>query len=217
MPRNRETSQKMRAESRTALLEAASQLFAEKGYFNCSIGDIARHAHMSQGNVYWYFSSKEDLLKAVLVAGFDELDLLFREIALVSGRGIERLERLIDQYIQFCQEQGRFITILAGLMSHGGASLLYELGFDMQSISRRDRQILQDILLQAEQEGDLAAGSDLRALSAFFFAFLNGLVIMDGVKSVESELQLRRAVFRLLGIKSGQGSDARRYGKWERG
>jgi len=207
----------MRAESRAALLDAASELFAEKGYFNCSIGDIARHAHMSQGNVYWYFLSKEELLKAVLAVGFEDLDVLIKEAAHKSGRGIEKLERLVDQYIEFYKENNQFITILAGLMSHGGASLLNELGFDEQSIWRRDRQLLQDILLQAEQEGDLVPGSDLQALSLYFFAFFNGLVLMDGEAWVESELHLRRAVYRLLGLESGQRGNVRRYGKWERG
>jgi AcrR family transcriptional regulator len=32
--------------------------------------EIAREAGMSQGNVCWFFKSKEDLLKAVLADGF---------------------------------------------------------------------------------------------------------------------------------------------------
>jgi AcrR family transcriptional regulator len=36
---------------------------------------------MSQGNVYWYFSSKEDLLKAVLADGFEALGSLIEGAA----------------------------------------------------------------------------------------------------------------------------------------
>jgi AcrR family transcriptional regulator len=217
MSRNHEINQRMRTESRAALLKAASELFAGQGFFNCSIADIAHKSQMSQGNVYWYFSSKEELLRAVLEDGFAELDELFRGVENISGKGIERLERLIDQYIQFIAEHIPFLTILAGLVSHGGSSLLRELSFDVHTIWMEDRQTLQEILLQAEQEGDLVPGSDLQALSLYFFALFNGLVNMDGDGLAESELQLRRAVYRLLGLKPGQRSDVRRYGKWERG
>jgi AcrR family transcriptional regulator len=217
MPRSRETSQKMREESRSALLAAASALFARLGYFNCSIGDIARQARMSQGNVYWYFASKEELLLAVLSAGFDALDELMHESNAPNAHGLEKIERLVDGYIRFCEEHADFLTIHAGLLSHGGAALLKELGIDVQRIQVGYRQSLQDVLLQAEQEGDLSPGSDLRALSAYFFAFFNGLVIMDGEMWGESEMQVRRAVYRLLDLKPGQRGDTRRYGKWERG
>ena len=65
-PRNKELSEQMREEARTALLAAGRQLFSEQGYFKSKVSDVARAAGMSQGNVYWYFSSKEELLKAVI-------------------------------------------------------------------------------------------------------------------------------------------------------
>jgi AcrR family transcriptional regulator len=40
---------------------------------------------MSQGNVYWYFSSKEELLKAVLADGFETLGALMQQAAIEAG------------------------------------------------------------------------------------------------------------------------------------
>ena len=65
MPRSKELSDQMRAHSQAQILAAARQLFATQGYFNCRVSEIAREASMSPGNVYWYFSSKEEVLKAV--------------------------------------------------------------------------------------------------------------------------------------------------------
>ncbi|WP_116081798.1 TetR/AcrR family transcriptional regulator [Tropicimonas sp. IMCC34011] len=50
---------------RTAIMEAAQQLFMEKGYIATTISSIARAAGTSQSNVYVYFSSKFEIAFAV--------------------------------------------------------------------------------------------------------------------------------------------------------
>ncbi len=49
-----------------AFLDAARQVFAEKGYFNAKISDIARAAGKSSGSFYNYYENKEELLQALL-------------------------------------------------------------------------------------------------------------------------------------------------------
>ena len=48
------------------LLQAALELFVEKGYAGTKIEDIARAAGVTRGTPYLYFSSKEDIFKAVI-------------------------------------------------------------------------------------------------------------------------------------------------------
>ncbi|GAB6072937.1 hypothetical protein JCM14244_13140 [Venenivibrio stagnispumantis] len=43
------------------IVNVACKLFAEKGYYNTTIPDIAENLGMSVGNLYNYFSSKEEL------------------------------------------------------------------------------------------------------------------------------------------------------------
>ncbi len=81
MPRSKVQSEQMRADSRGRILEAARRVFAQKGYFKVKAADIARAAGMSQGNLYWYFDSKEEVLKAILAEGFTALHGLTAEIA----------------------------------------------------------------------------------------------------------------------------------------
>lgn len=47
---------------RTQILGAASKVFARKGFHGATIAEIARTAHLSEGSIYNYFHSKEDLL-----------------------------------------------------------------------------------------------------------------------------------------------------------
>jgi AcrR family transcriptional regulator len=56
-----------------ALLQAGVQVMAEQGYHGSSIRDIARRANMSTANLYHHFSSKQELLFRIMVAGIDDL------------------------------------------------------------------------------------------------------------------------------------------------
>ncbi len=48
--------------TRAALLDLAGELFAERGYIQTSIRDIARHAAVTSGALYGHFRNKADLL-----------------------------------------------------------------------------------------------------------------------------------------------------------
>lgn len=50
------------------ILLAAEQVFAEKGYAGASMGEIAQLAQLPKSNVHYYFSTKEDLYRDVLLA-----------------------------------------------------------------------------------------------------------------------------------------------------
>src|SRR6267378_8551140 len=50
---------------RDAILRAAIDVFAERGYFNAQVADVARAARIAAGTVYLYFESKDDLLVSI--------------------------------------------------------------------------------------------------------------------------------------------------------
>jgi len=50
---------------RDAILRAAIDVFASRGYFNSQVADVARAAGVAAGTVYLYFRSKDDLLVSV--------------------------------------------------------------------------------------------------------------------------------------------------------
>ena len=50
---------------RDAILRAATDVFAEFGYFNAQVADVARAAGVAAGTVYLYFRSKDDLLVSI--------------------------------------------------------------------------------------------------------------------------------------------------------
>jgi AcrR family transcriptional regulator len=60
-----------RRESRDELLTAALRVFAERGYRQAGVDEIAAAAGYSKGALYWHFSGKEDLLAALLEERID--------------------------------------------------------------------------------------------------------------------------------------------------
>ncbi len=49
----------------SAILRAAIRVFANNGYFNSKVADIAREAGVADGTVYLYFKSKEEILHSI--------------------------------------------------------------------------------------------------------------------------------------------------------
>jgi TetR/AcrR family transcriptional regulator, fatty acid metabolism regulator protein len=50
---------------RERILRAATDVFAQSGYFNAKVSDIARAAGVADGTIYLYFDGKEDLLTSI--------------------------------------------------------------------------------------------------------------------------------------------------------
>lgn len=80
-----------RAEGRQArneLLAAALRVFADRGYRQAGVDEIAAAAGYSKGALYWHFSGKEDLLQALLE---ERIDAPMRElVALLESAPPER-------------------------------------------------------------------------------------------------------------------------------
>ena len=53
------------ADKHDALIRAAIDTFAARGFFNAQVADVARAAGVAAGTVYLYFRSKDDLLVSI--------------------------------------------------------------------------------------------------------------------------------------------------------
>ncbi len=80
MPRTKKQFKELRDRKREIILRAALRQFAEKGYENTSINDIAKTAHISNGLTYHYFKSKQELLQSIVKKFLSIADELFEKI-----------------------------------------------------------------------------------------------------------------------------------------
>jgi AcrR family transcriptional regulator len=91
-------SESRREVRRRQLLDAALEVFAEKGFSAARIDDVAARAGISKGTLYLYFASKEELFKAVvrqaLLPGLTRVERL---LAAHPGAAAERIRAVIGQ------------------------------------------------------------------------------------------------------------------------
>jgi len=79
---------------RDAILRAAIDVFAERGFFSAQVADIARAAGVAAGTVYLYFKSKDDLLVSIFDRSMREGLALGRAAVADLDDPRERLRRL---------------------------------------------------------------------------------------------------------------------------
>ncbi|MBZ0310312.1 MAG: TetR/AcrR family transcriptional regulator, partial [Anaerolineae bacterium] len=58
--------ERQKAERRSRIFRAAVEIFAEKGYRSTTMKEIAEAADVGEGTIYSYFSSKDELLMAII-------------------------------------------------------------------------------------------------------------------------------------------------------
>ncbi|AFQ44609.1 transcriptional regulator [Desulfosporosinus meridiei DSM 13257] len=95
---------KPREEKYHAILDAATEAFAEYGYFTCQVSKIAKLAGVADGTIYLYFKNKEDILVSLFS---DRMGNFIREIQQSIAQCTttkERLFCLIRTHFKYMQE-----------------------------------------------------------------------------------------------------------------
>ncbi|MCB1762841.1 MAG: TetR/AcrR family transcriptional regulator [Gammaproteobacteria bacterium] len=74
---------------------AANQLFYRKGFSQTSFSDVVNEADVPRGNIYYYFKSKEEILKAVIRYRLDTIAGMLAEWDKSIKEPSKRLERFV--------------------------------------------------------------------------------------------------------------------------
>jgi AcrR family transcriptional regulator len=83
------------------ILEAALELFVEKGFATTRLEDVAQRAGVSKGTVYLYFDSKEELFKAVIRSGIVRaIEEAEQQVAAYQGSAADLLRQLYTAWWQ---------------------------------------------------------------------------------------------------------------------
>lgn len=89
--------ERQRQERQELILQAAEQVFTEKGYYDIALDEIARRVGIGTATIYSHFSSKEDLMvAAIFERGLHRVVLRVQEIAGEPQSAVEKLTRLFQ-------------------------------------------------------------------------------------------------------------------------
>jgi len=83
---------------RDAVIRAAAREFNRKGYHNTSLDDIAARLAVTKPTVYYYVTSKEQLLFECFLAGVEQIRAAFRETRALELPARERLNAVLRHY-----------------------------------------------------------------------------------------------------------------------
>jgi AcrR family transcriptional regulator len=98
--RPRRTQEERSTETRRKLVEAAIRVSQESGYANLTISKVAQQAGLTNGAMQHHFSSRDELVLAVLDALYPFVDIPFENIASKKLPVRERVNTFIDHMWQ---------------------------------------------------------------------------------------------------------------------
>lgn len=99
-------------ERRELLVQAAIQVFLEKGFHNATVRDIGRAAKMTQGTIYNYVSSKDDILYMVCDRIVSEYQSQARRALVHSHGPVERVRAAVRAVSEVMYHHRREIKLI---------------------------------------------------------------------------------------------------------
>jgi len=97
---------------RREILSAALSVFAEKGYEQATIEEIAEKAEFSKGALYTYFSHKEEMFKAILEDTLVQFEKILESSTSEGGAIREQFRRITVATLKYFNEHPDYLTII---------------------------------------------------------------------------------------------------------
>lgn len=86
-------------DKRERILAAAERIFAQKGFYQAKVSDIAGDAGVADGTIYLYFKSKDDLLISLFEAQMERVNAEMRQALAQGEGGADKLRRFCRAYM----------------------------------------------------------------------------------------------------------------------
>lgn len=91
-------------ERKNQIINAAIKVFANKGFYNSTVADVARVAGIADGTIYLYFKGKDDLLISLFESKMEQILERFTTTLKTGLSAKEKLRRFIQLHFQMIEE-----------------------------------------------------------------------------------------------------------------
>ena len=174
--------------TRAKVIETARWLVNKKGFSNTSINDIIQATGVKRGNLYFHFSSKENLGQAILEAAAEEF-FEFLSQALQGERPLDKLASFFDAVL----EKHRKTNFVGGCIFGNTALEMSDSNPRFTSIIRgvfrRWIDEIAGVLMEARQCGDLKVKIAPELLARQIIASIEGGIMMARLTKDERDLK----------------------------
>ncbi len=158
----------LKEETRKTILEAAASVIARRGFHDVLTDEIAGEARVGKGTLYRYFRTKEEILDAALLLGFDELETAVRADRSLAGPPAEVLRRVANEAFRIFWDRPAFYLFVGRDRSGFRAR-------EREFLRRRARiaRIVQETIARGVASGEFR-DVDPRIAAEMFLGMLRG-------------------------------------------
>jgi AcrR family transcriptional regulator len=161
-------------ERRRALIDAAVEVFFAKGYHGCRVADVAEAAGISQGTVYNYVKSKEDLLFMIVEDHLLEYERIVTTALKSATTTREKLDALLKGTVEAIFSYRKHYMVMLRELHH----VERQRRRAFMQLAAAQRQICEDILVEIAEDENLNIGNPL--LLSNLMIFLPSFLISRG-------------------------------------
>lgn len=148
-----------------SILDAARDAFAETGFENTSVAQIARRAGISDGLLYRYFRNKRDLLNEVLRRFYERTMVDLEEIAAKDMPFRPQLQELICRHLKtFVDDVDLCRLFFAEVRTQTDYAVS-----PIRALNQRYTSIVTGLVSKAMERGEIRKGIDTRLVRDLIF------------------------------------------------
>jgi TetR/AcrR family fatty acid metabolism transcriptional regulator len=93
------------------IIEAAVDVFAEKGFFNAKVTDVAKKAKVADGTIYNYFKSKDDLLINLFEIKMEGILTQFKKKIVETNDPVENLKEFVTLHFNIIKNDKKLAEV----------------------------------------------------------------------------------------------------------
>lgn len=138
------------SEKQMRILTEAEALFASKGYEGTSVRDIAQKANVNVAMISYYFGSKDKLLLALIKQRMEQSGMVLNNVSHNEKLDPwEKIDRVVDYYVDKMLENRNFHTIISRQMSLDQDPVFREM---LISSKMRNSQVIAEIIAEGQRK-----------------------------------------------------------------
>ena len=176
MPVEKWTPERRRQRTRDALLDAASKVFAERGFQGASLDEIAATAGYTRGAIYKHFADKEELLHEVCVRLNERTFAEFDEIPADHDWRDMDIDAVTDQWTSMTERDAEFRVVMLEFQLHAYRNP--QLRERAREFARANRRAIADYLTKRADEAGEPMPVDVEQLASVFGTSSDGFAQM---------------------------------------
>lgn len=181
MARNKELNQKIKDKRREQILSNALKLFAKKGLSATKITDISSTSDISQGLIYHYYRSKEEIFVELIRIGFDRMNEACRWLERQPLSPKEKIKFAIVELLKLLEQNedaARYHLLIA--QATGSEAIPEEAKDIIKKENRFPYEVIARIITEGQKDGSIKT-HDAQELALVFWTSINGLAIYKAV------------------------------------